>query len=133
MDEAEKDVQKHHGREHLNESFKFRDPEQLNEKSGFQEAAQTDTKLEQLIDGSQEREDLRIAYQKYLKTRQRIASIEEQLRTYDLWFILLPPDFFKPQIELAGALEKLNMLKNLIDGQRANVLHLAEVWSSTNT
>ena len=78
MDEAEKDVQEHHGREHLNESFKFRDPEQLNEKSGFREAAKTDTKLEQLIDGSRERDDLRIAYQKYIKNIQRIASTEEQ-------------------------------------------------------
>jgi len=54
MDEA---VQGHPGQEHLNESFKFRDPEPLNKRSGFMVAAQTDTKLEQLIEGFPERED----------------------------------------------------------------------------
>ena len=64
---------------------------------------------------------------KYLKTRQRIPTIEEQLRTYELlWFVLLPLDFFKPQPGLAGALEELNILKDLIDGQRTNILHLAQ-------
>ena len=82
MDEA---VQGHSGQEHLNESFKFRDPEPLNKRSGFMVAAQTDTKLEQLIEGFLKE---RITYQKYIKTRQRIATIEEQLRTYDLlWFV----------------------------------------------
>ena len=45
MEDAEEAVQGHPGREHLNESFKFRDPEQLNERSGFREAAQKDTEL----------------------------------------------------------------------------------------
>ena len=84
MDEAEEAVQRHPGLEHLNESFMFRDPEQLNEISGFWEAAQTNPELEQLNKGLPEREALRIEYQKYLKTRQRIATIEEQLRTYEL-------------------------------------------------
>ena len=46
---------------------------------------------------------MRIAYRKYMQTRQRIATLEEQLRTYDLfWFGLLPLDFFIPQTGLAG-------------------------------
>jgi len=61
-------------------------------------------------------------------TRQRIATIEVELRTYDLlWFVLLPLDFLKPQTGLAGALEELNILKDYTDGQRTNILHLAEV------
>ena len=105
MDEAEEAVQEHPGREHLNKSFKFRDPEQLNEES------QTDTKQGQLMEGSQEREDLRIAYRKYILTRQRIATIEEQLRTHGhLWFVILLPYFFEPQTGLAGALEEQKML-----------------------
>ena len=91
MDEAEEAVQEHPGREHLNKSFKFRDPEQLNEES------QTDTKQGQLMEGSQEREDLRIAYRKYIQTRH-------------LWFVILPPYFFEPQTGLAGALEEQKML-----------------------
>ena len=95
MDEAEEAVQGHPGWEHLNESFKFRDTKQLNERYGFWEAVQTDTELEQLIKGFPEREDLRITYWKYIKTRQRIATLEKQFRTYELlWFVLLPLDFF---------------------------------------
>ena len=46
---------------------------------------------------------MRIAYWKYIKTRQRIATLEEQFRTYELlWFVLLPLDFFKPWTGLAG-------------------------------
>ena len=115
MGEADEAVQEHPCREHLNESFKFRDPEQLNEESGFWGAAQTNTKEEHLMEGSQEREDLRFEYRKYIQTRQRISTIEEQLRThYILWFVVLPPDFYKPQNGLAGALEELKMLKSLI-------------------
>ena len=70
---------------------------------------------------------MRIAYRKYIKTRQRIATLEEQFITYDLlWFVLLPLDFFKPQTGLAGALKELNILKDLIDGQRTNILHIAQ-------
>ena len=47
----------HLGQEHLNESFKIGEPEQLNEESGFWEAAQTDNKPEQLVEGSQHRRD----------------------------------------------------------------------------
>ena len=60
----------------------FRDPEQLNEISGFWEAAQTNPELEQLNKGLPEREAIRIAYQKYLKTRQRIATIENPKQMY---------------------------------------------------
>ena len=133
-DEAGEAVQEHLGQEHLNGSFKFRDPEQLNNVSGFQEAALTDTEPKQLVEGSKEREDLRIAYREYIRTRQRIATIEEQLRAHDLlYFVVLPADFFEPQTGVFGTLEELKMLKGLIDGQRANVLHLAEAWSSTKS
>ena len=43
-DEAGEAVQEHLGQEHLNGSFKFRDPEQLNNGSGFQEAARHQTR-----------------------------------------------------------------------------------------
>ena len=67
-------------------------------------------------------------------SRQRIAAIEEQLRTHDLlWFVALPASFWAPQTELFEALEELKMLKGLIDEQRANVLHLAKVWASMET
>ena len=42
------------------------------------------TELEQLIEVFTERKDLKIAYWKYIKTKQRIATMEEQLRTRDL-------------------------------------------------
>ena len=60
--------------------------------------------------------------------------MEELLRTHDLlWLVMLPRDFLKLQAGLAETLEELNILKNLIDGLRANVLQQAEVLSSTNT
>ena len=69
---------------------------------------------------------MRIAYQEYIWFRQRIATIEEQLRTHDLlWFVVLPADVFEPQAGVFGALEELKMLKGLVDGQRANILHRA--------
>ena len=52
IDEAEEAVQGHPGREQLNESFIFSDPEQLNDEFGFQGAAQTDTELEQFIESN---------------------------------------------------------------------------------
>ena len=74
----------------------FRDTKQehLNERSRSREAAQTNPELNEEL---HEREALRIEYLKHLRTRQRIATIEEQFKTYDLlWFVLLLLDFFKP-------------------------------------
>ena len=69
--------------------------------------------------------NLRIAYRKYIQTRQRTATIEEQLRIDDLlWFVILPASFWEPQTGVFEALEELKKLKGLIDGQRANILHL---------
>ena len=69
--------------------------------------------------------NLRIAYRKYIQTRQRTATIEEQLRIDDLlWFVILPASFYEPQTGVFEALEELKKLKGLIDGQRANILHL---------
>ena len=66
--------------------------------------------------------------------RQKVATIEELVRTHDLlWFVALPASFWEPLTELFEALEELKMLKGLIDEQRANILHLAEVWASTET
>ena len=46
------------------------------------------------------------------QTRQRIATIEEQLRTQNpLRFVVPPTDFFEPQTGLAGALEELKKLQ----------------------
>ena len=46
--------------------------------------------------------------------------MEKQLQTYDLLrFVMLPLDLWKPQARFAETLEELNMLKNLICGQRA--------------
>jgi len=112
MGEAEEAVEGHPGREQLNESFKFRDLEQLNEEFGSHGAAQTDTEMEQLI-GAPERDDLKIVYRKYIKTRQKVATIEEQLQTHDLlWFVMVPLDFWKPQTGLAETLVELNILKS---------------------
>ena len=50
---------------------------------------------------------------KYIKTRQKVATIEEQLQTHDLlWFVTLPLDFWKPQTGLAETLVELNILKS---------------------
>ena len=65
-----------------------------------------------------------IAYQKYIQTRQRILTIEEQLRTNEfLWFVLLPASFWETQTSVTGTLEELRMLQGLMDRQRAAVLH----------
>ena len=74
----------------LNESFMFREPEQLTEVCRIPEAAQLDARPEQEAEEAS-REKLRVAYRKYIQTRQRIVTLEEQLRTYDLlWFVVLP-------------------------------------------
>ena len=114
----------------LNESFMFREPEQLTEEGRVQEAAQLNTRPEQEVEGAA-RENLRVTYQKYLQTRQRIATIEEQLQTKELlWFVVLPASFWAPNTGVAGAKEELKMLQGRIDGQRAAVLHAAEVWAA---
>ena len=101
----------------------FREPKQLTEESRVHEAAQLNTRPEQEVE---------VAYQKYLQTRQRIATIEEQLRTDDLlWFTAIPASFWAPNTGVAGALEELKMLQGLIDRQRAAVLHAVEVWAAT--
>ena len=74
MEEA---VQRHNGLEQLNEGFMVRDPEQLNEISGFREAAQTNPELEQLNKGLPEREAFRIVYRKYTS---RLDRELQQLR-----------------------------------------------------
>ena len=79
--------------------------------------------LNQQYEGFQEQEDLRIAYRKYIQTRQRIATIEEQLLIYDLLWI--KASFWEPQTGIAGALEELKKLQGSIDVQGTNVLHLA--------
>ena len=86
--------------------------------------------LNQQYEGFQEQEDLRIAYQKYIQTRQWIATIEEQLLIYDLLWI--KASFWEPQTGVAGALEELKKLLGFIVVQGTNALHLAEVWASTD-
>ena len=86
------------------------------------------------VEGSPGRENLRIAYQMYIQTRRRIATIKEQLRIDDLlWFTAVPASFWRPHTGVAGALEELRMLQGLIEGQRAAVLHAAEVWAAAGT
>ena len=134
IDEAAATAQGHPGRELLNESFMFREPEQLTEECRVQEAAQLNTRPKQEVEGSPERENLRIAYRKYIQTRQRTATIKEQLWIDNLlWFTAIPASFWEPHTGVAGALDDLKMLQGLIDGQRVNVLHLDEVWASTRT
>ena len=77
IDEAKEAVQGHPGREQLNESFRFSDPEQLNDEFGFQGAAQTDTELEQFIDQFPEIEELKIAYRKYINTEDCISEVHK--------------------------------------------------------
>ena len=70
----------------------------------------------------------------YIQTRRRIATIKEQLRIDDLlWFTAVPASFWRPHTGVAGALEELRMLQGLIEGQRAAVLHAAEVWAAAGT
>ena len=108
----------------------FREPEQLTEVCRIPEVAQLDVRPKQEAEGTS-REKLRVAYRKYIQTRQRIVLLEEQLRTHDLlWFVVLPTSFWKPNNDVAGALEELKMLQGRIDGRRAAVLHAAEVWAA---
>ena len=98
--------------------FKFRDPEpeqlnkmsdfgeaaqmdpgmgQLDEMSDFCEAAQMDPGTQQLDNGLTKRESLRVVqYQKYLKTKQRIATLKKQFRDYNNVNLFLPMDIFRP-------------------------------------
>ena len=127
--EDEEASQGNPGRELLNESFLFRELEQLIDDYGIQKTAQHNT--EQEVGKSQELKDVWIAYREYIQTKQRILTIEEQLQTKELlWFVVLPARFCEPQIIVTGALEELRMLQGLIDGQRAAVLHAAEVWAA---
>ena len=71
--EAEEAAQGHPCRELLNESFPFKEPEQLIDEYGIQEAAQPNTEL--VVERSYELEDVWIAYRKYIQTRQRILTI----------------------------------------------------------
>ena len=115
--EAEEAAQGHPGRELLNESFPFKEPEQLTDEYGIQEAAQPNA--EPVVERSLELEDVWIAYRKYIQTRQRIFTIEEQLRTNELlWFEVLPASFWEPQTSVTETLEELRMLQGLIDGQQ---------------
>ena len=75
--EAEEASQGHPGRELLNESFPLREPEQLIDEFGIQEAAQPNT--EPVVGRSQELEDVWIAYRKYIQISQKNVTNEEQL------------------------------------------------------
>ena len=44
--------------------------------------------------------------------------------------MVLPASFWAPNTGVAGAKEELKMLQGRIDGQRAAVLHAAEVWEA---
>ena len=93
----------------------FREPKQLTEECRVQEAAQLNTSPDSEVEGSPERENLQIAYRKYIQTRQGIATIEEQLQINDLlWFTAVPASFWEPHAGVAGALEELKMLQGLI-------------------
>ena len=71
----------------------FRELEQLTEVCRIQEAAQLDVRPKQEAEGTS-REKLRVAYRKYIQTRQKIVTLEEQLRTYELlWYVELPTSF----------------------------------------
>ena len=39
-------------------------------------------------------------------------------------------NIFRPHIGPSRALEELNMLRKILDGQRPDILSLAELWSS---
>ena len=94
MNEA---VQKPHNLEHLQVTPQYWESyeEQLNENPGPREASFPNPGQ----DGDlHEREGLRIAYRKYLRTRSNIETIEEQFRAWDiLWMVSLPLDSFEPQ------------------------------------
>ena len=65
---------------------------------------------------------------KYLRTRNNIETIEEQLRARDLlWMVLLPLDRFEPQAGLPEAVAELNRLNEFRVVQR---IDLAERWVS---
>ena len=104
IDEAEEAVQGHPGREQLNESFIFSDPEQLNDEFGFQGAAQTDTELEQFIESN--------SSLKKRSWRLHIGSISILDIGLQQWFVMVPLDFWKPQAWLPENLKELNILKS---------------------
>ena len=82
----------------------FRELEQITEKGRVQEAAQLNTRPEPEVEGAA-RENLRVTYKKYLQTRQRIATIKEQLQNKELlWFVVLPASLWEPQTSVTGAL-----------------------------
>ena len=61
-----------------------------------------------------EREDLRIACRKHLRTKNNIEPIGEQLRARDLlWMVSLPLDSFEPQAYQEAVVAELNRLKEL--------------------
>ena len=90
-------------------------------------ATQMDPEQEQLNDGLNDRNSLRIVYQKYLRTRWRIAMLEGQFSDYNNLDLF---NIFRPHICPSRALEELNMLRKILDGQRPDILSLAELWSS---
>ena len=65
-----------------------------------------------------------------LRTRRRIVTRYRQFRDYNNLDLFLPLDIFKPHTGPSGALENLNMLRTILDGQRTSIFSLAELWSS---
>ena len=89
--------------------------------------------FDQLQDGDpRERESFRRTYQRYLILRDRIQTLETQLRNRgSLWMASLPLDCSEPYNGLLEMVEELNRLRELRVIQRMEMMQQATRWART--
>ena len=89
--------------------------------------------FDQLQDGDpRERESFRRTYQRYLRLRSRIETLETQLRNRgSLWMASLPLDTSEPSNGSLEINEELNRLRELRVIQRVEVMQQAIRWART--
>ena len=90
-------------------------------------------RFDQLQDGDpRERESFRRTYQRYLRLKGRIETLETQLRNRgSLWMASLPLDRSEPSNGSLEMIEKLNRLRELQVIQRVEVMQQATRWART--
>ena len=90
-------------------------------------------RFDQLQDGDpRERESFRRTYQRCLKLRSSIETLETQLRNRgSLWMASLPLDCLEPSNGLLEMIEELNRLRELWVIQRVEVMQQATQWART--
>ena len=89
--------------------------------------------LDQLQDGDpRERESFRRTYQRYLRLRGRIETLETQFRNRgSIWMASLPLDRSEPPVGSLEMIEELNRLRELRVAQRMEVMQQAARWART--